>query len=127
MNENKCYLKYLIGQVVKDIDVDINTVISLKEKSEYHSVQTMSVYTQIYFDEYRLDVYNKTLIIGGMNIHAKDLIGSKVIETNETNESAEVIFDTGYRFMIDLTDEAYSSDPEAMCLHGPNNLIVVWD
>ena len=43
------------------------------------------------------------------------------------DEYADLLFDNGFRFIVDLRDEAYSGDPEAMCLNGPNNLIVVWD
>ena len=127
MAENKSYLKYLIGKIVKDISVDINSVYSLKKKKEDKSEHQMSVYTQFYFDDYRLDVYNKSEIIGGLNINSKDLVGLKVIETNETDERVELVFDNGYIFIIDLRDEAFSSDPDAMCLEGPNNLIVVWN
>lgn len=127
MTEDKSYLKYLVGQTITNIEVDINTVVSLKEKKADQSQQTMSVYTQIYFEEYRLDVYNKTEIIGEINISIKDLVGLKVIDANETDEIAELVLDNGNQFIIDLRDEAYSTDPEAMCLHGPNNLIVVWN
>jgi len=127
MINNKSYLKNLIGQSIKNIDVDINTVVSLKEKKDDRPDQLMSVCTQIYFDKYRLDIYSKTKIIGAINITIKDLEGSKVIETNETNEIAELFFDNGNKLIIDLRDEGYSSDPEAMCLQGPDNLIVVWD
>jgi hypothetical protein len=102
-------------------------VVGLKQKKEDESLQQMSVYTQIYFGEYRLDVYNKSEIAGSINSNIKDLLGSKVVETNETNEKAELFFDNGYVFIIDLREEAYSNDPDAMCLEGPNNLIVVWN
>ena len=127
MDENKSYLKYLIGRTLNSITVDINSVYALKKKKEDESEHQMSIYTQFYFEDYRLDVYNKSEIIGGLNINSKDLVGFKVIETNETDERAELVFDNGYIFIIDLRDEAFSSDPDAMCLEGPNNLIVVWN
>jgi hypothetical protein len=121
------YLKYLIGQIIQRVDTDISTVIPLNQKKEEYE-QIMSVYTQIYFDEYILDVYNKAEILGGTeNMRIEELIGLKVIDTNETKEKAELIFGRGFIFKIDLRDEAYSNDPEAMCLHGPNNLCVVWN
>ena len=127
MDENKSYLKYLIGRTLNSITVDINSVYALKKKKEDESEHQMSIYTQFYFEDYRLDVYNKSEIIGGLNINSKDLVGFKVIETNETDERVELVFDNGYIFIIDLRDEAFSSDPDAMCLEGPNNLIVVWN
>lgn len=45
MLDNISYLKKLIGQSIKNIDVDFNTVISLKEKNDDRSDQLMSVYT----------------------------------------------------------------------------------
>jgi hypothetical protein len=124
MEKNKSYLKYLIGKIVNDIRADIDLVIALKAKKDDNYEQQMSVYTQIYLDEYRLDIYNKSEIVGGINTNIKDLLGLTVIDTNETNEKAELIFDNGYIFIIDLREEAY---PEAMYLQGPNNLFVVWN
>lgn len=127
MPNNKSYLKYLVGQTITKIDIDINTVVSLKGKKEDQSETMRSVYTQVYFSEYRLDIYNKTEIIGGINTSIKELIGLRVIDSHETDEIAKLILDNGYQFIVDLRDEAYSTDPEAMCLQGPNNLIVVWN
>lgn len=127
MTESKSYLKCLVNQAINEVDIGINTVISLKEKKEDKSEQRMSVFTQISFDAYKLDIYNKAQIFGGLNLSAKDLVGLKVIDANETDESAELVFENGYKFIIDLGSEGNGSDPEAMCLQGPNNLIVVWD
>ncbi len=127
MGGNKSYLKFLIDKVVSDITIDVNIVIGLKQTKEDESLEQRSVYTQIYFGEYRLDVYNKSEIAGSTNNNIKDLLGLKVVETNETNEKAELFFDNGYAFIVDLRDEAFSNDPDAMCLEGPNNLIVVWN
>lgn len=127
MEDNKSYLKKLIGQSIKSVDFDINTIATLKEKKDDQSEQHMSVYTQLYFDQYRLDIFNKTKIVGGINLANKDLVGLKVIGTSETDENAELIFDNSYRLLIDLGDEVYNGEPEAMCLQGPDNLIVVWD
>lgn len=127
MENNKSFLKKLIGQTIKNVDIGINTIVSLKENKGDQSGKLMAVNTQIHFDEYRLDVYNKSKIIGSRSLSTKDLVGLTVIETTETNETAELFFENGNRIVIDLRDEAYSSDPEAMCLQGPDNLIVVWD
>lgn len=92
---DKSYLKYLIGQTVRTINTDINTLSSLKRDKDNLGEEVMSVYTQMNFDEYRLNIYNKSEIVGRVDI--KDLIGLTVIDSNETNENAELVFNNGYR------------------------------
>lgn len=125
--KKKSYLTHLIGQTIQNVEAGINSVISLKKKNEEKSDEVTSVYTQILFNEYRLDIYNKAEIIGPNKNKINELVGRKVIDAHETNENAELIFDNNYRLIIDLREDAFGSDPEAMCLLGPNDLIVVWD
>ena len=127
MLKNKSYLNYLIGEVIIDVSVDVSTFSQLTKAAEDESTTVMSVNTQILFNQYRLDIYNKMEIIGRINVHIKDLVGLRVIDINETNEMAELFFDNGFKLVIDLINEAGTIDPETMCLQGPDNLIVVWD
>lgn len=127
MLKNKSYLNYLIGEAINDVSVDVSTFSQLTKAAEDESTTVMSVNTQILFNQYRLDIYNKMEIIGRINVHIKDLVGLRVIDINETNEMAELFFDNGFKLVIDLINEAGTIDPETMCLQGPDNLIVVWD
>ncbi len=58
------YLKRLIGQTIKNITTDMSTIVPIKNDKAESMEQVMSVYIQIYFDEYRLHVFNTAETIG---------------------------------------------------------------
>ncbi len=127
--EFESYLNRLVGQTIVNITTDLSTIIPLKSEPNDAAEQAMFIYTQIYFNEYRLDVSNRSEIIFNgriVNVEIKDLVGLTVVEAKEEKDYAALIFDNGYIFKIDLTDSAFN-EPEAMSLFGPDDFWVVWN
>ena len=122
--EDTEYLNKIVGLIINDVYTETETIISLKEKKEEETNETISVYIQLHFNKYTLNIYNKFEIIP--NRKTSDLKGLKVISIEETKEEVNLLLDNGTCIKINLRDEAYMG-PEAMCLYGPDNLCVVWN
>jgi hypothetical protein len=122
------YLTRLIGQTIINVDTDLSYVIGLKQNKTDAGNQVMNVYVQIYFNDYRLHIYNKAEITctDSTNRNTIDLVGLTVISILEVKDFAELHFDNGCIYKIELRDEAYT-DAEAMALFGPDLFWVVWN
>lgn len=122
---NESFLKRLIGKKVSEIHIGTSTVIALNNEVESRIDDRMSIMFQICFDDYRLDIYNSFKIVPEVN-DLNDLKGLIVTDALELKEEAKIIFENNSELIVDMRDEAYY-DPEAMCLHGPNNFWNVWN
>ncbi|MBL0343632.1 MAG: hypothetical protein IPP71_23915 [Bacteroidetes bacterium] len=79
----------------------------------------------IQIEEYSLTISNPISLFGqvkGLN----GLIGRKIINVIDDDEQATFYTDENIHFQVNLRQEFYAG-PEAMSLHGPDNLIVVWN
>jgi len=110
------YLLKLIGKKItnvaysKNSDIDQNTV----NRDFVFSIE-----------EYSLAIFNKTIFSPDIK-SAKELSGSTICSIEESNSSILITTTNGLWLAIDLQNDAYSG-PEAMVLHGPDNLCIVWN
>lgn len=125
METKQTYLTRLIGSIIQKTDTDITTVVAIKMHKDDEESVKMIIGIQLYFEEYILNIYNPAKITFH-DTALNNLIGLKVIEVNETKESAELMFDNGCKLIVNMKEEAYEG-PEAMALYGPNDFWVVWN
>lgn len=125
MVNNESYLKLLIGKYVTKTEYSSSTIAPINGDKNDPFLIKASVFVQIYFEDYRLNIYNTMHVIPSDRM-VNDFIGLKVMEVYETKEEAILKFKNNYKIIVDMRDEAYS-DPEAMYLAGPNNFWTVWN
>jgi hypothetical protein len=120
------YLELLVGRAVTGAEYNTSTVapIDIIKNGDASFIKT-SISIVVYFEEYRLSIYNN-IRIWPPNKEINDFVGLKVLEAFETKEEAVLKFQHDCKVVIDLRDEAYSG-PEAMYLSGPDNFWVVWN
>jgi len=123
--ESNSYLKRLIGKTVTKTDISTSTIIGILTNKEEPSNERMIMLLQLYLEDYRLQIDNPVTIIP-LDKELLDFVGLKVFDTNEKKEEAELIFDNGYKIIINMRDEVYYG-PEAMSLYGPDNFCAVWN
>jgi hypothetical protein len=114
------YLELLVGRTVTGAEYNTSTVapIDIIKNGDASFIKT-SISIVVYFEEYRLSIYNN-IRIWPPNKEINDFVGLKVLEAFETKEEAVLKFQHDCKVVIDLGDEAYSG-PEAMYLSGPDN------
>lgn len=81
--------------------------------------------------EVRLEIEDYTLIITNKFTLAPSapidsLINTVIVNVEESESSIRIQVSNGLLLTIDLSDEAYFG-PEALVLHGPDNLCIVWN
>lgn len=118
-NEN--YLNRLVGRFLKSANLTTSTVLPVNGEGK----ELYTIANSLYFDEYRLDINNPISIVPS-DKSLGSMTGAKVISTDERKEEAEILFDNGYKILIDMRDEVYY-DPESMVLNGPDNFCAVWN
>lgn len=122
--EKESYLKKLIGKTVTGSEIGTSTTYAIGKSQEDPDFERAEIEISIFFDNYFLNIQNP-ITITPSDKEPLDFVGLKVIATSETREEGELVFDNGYKIIIDLREEAYNG-PEAMNLTGPNNFFVVW-
>lgn len=108
---NQHYLKRLEGLV-------IDTVLSSNGEEPTSGQHVLRI------GDYTLNVMNRFELIGIDKLdHVK---GLRIEAVLEVEDAITVMLQNSIRIVVDLRDEAYFG-PEALVLHGPNELIVVWN
>jgi|TARA_B110000967_G_scaffold202729_1_gene242104 hypothetical protein len=79
---------------------------------------------QIITKNYTIFVYNPFIL--ELNSDPKCLIGDKILKVVTNENTFKFEMESGEILTIDLRDESYIG-PEALCIYGPNDLIVVWN
>ena len=119
------YLERLIGKIVTNTKMGINTSYASGISQDDSHFETKEIELNMCFEDYCLSISNPITIIPSEK-ELLDFTGLKVIAISESKEKGELIFDNGYKVIIDLRDEVYNG-PEAMALSGPDNFWVVWN
>lgn len=79
------------------------------------------------FEDYQLSIVNPVHVTGiDGPLELSSLKGKMVNRVEENEHTALIGFNDGLQLVIDLRDESFVG-PEAMVLHGPADLIVVWN
>src|ERR1700740_2993845 len=120
MNNDK-YLNRLIGKSLISTSISTSTILPLNGNGK----ELYTIANSLHFEDYRLDINNPISFIPA-DKDLESLIGLKVIATDERKEEAEIIFNNGFKLIIDMRNEAYY-DPESMVLNGPNSFCAVWN
>jgi hypothetical protein len=115
------YLNRLVGKVLTSVNVSPSTILSIIENGK----ALYTITNTLYFEDYRLNINNPISILPVAK-ELDDLVHLKVVATKERKKEAEIVFDSGYKLIVDMRDEGYY-DPEAMYLTGPDNFWVVWN
>ena len=119
------YLKLLIGKKLNLIDSQFETVIPIKGTKDEVGEPISSIAILLRFEDgYNLSINNPTIYELGQGV--RSLENLLVTDTEEDESKAVLTFPNGSSIRIDLRYESYTG-PEAMCLMGPNDLIVVWN
>jgi hypothetical protein len=122
---NEKYLSQLIGKSLASTAIDTSTIFGINQSNEDSPNGQLIISNILYFESYSLHIYNP-ISISPSDKELEDLVGHKVIATDERAKEAELAFDNGYMLLINMQDEVYYG-PESMCLYGPNNFLVVWN
>lgn len=123
---NQLYLKRLEGLVIDDVSSSVATFHPLQsEGSSLSHVETQSVGQHVLrIGDYTLTIMNRCKLEG---LDSLDQTGGlRITAVNETEDAVTLMLQDSIRIVIDLRDEAYVG-PEALVLHGPDDLIVVWN
>ncbi|HET6994903.1 MAG TPA: hypothetical protein VFI06_07965 [Chitinophagaceae bacterium] len=123
-NENS-YLKHLVGKAVTKTQMTTSTTFALENNKTDKSDPRMEIALGIFFEDFYLEIYNPIEIIPS-DKGLDDFRGLTVVVAKEDNDEAGLIFNNGYKILINMRDEAYYG-PEAMYLSGPDNFFVVWN
>ena len=119
------YLNRLIGKKLMSVSISTNTIVAINGKNEKKNSDKFTLSNVLNFDDYNLHIYNP-ITIEPSNKELNDLIGDIVVNTDERENDAEILFDSGCKLLVNMQAEAYY-DPEAMSLYGPNSFFVVWN
>jgi hypothetical protein len=119
------YLEKLIQKTVTSSNMGTSTTYGINFPKNDPNFSRTEIELTIIFEDYALNIYNPLTILPS-DKELLDFIGLKLIVARETKDEAELIFDNGYKIIIDLRDDAYFG-PEAMSLVGPGNFLAVWN
>ena len=116
-------LKNLEGRLITEVGTEVSITYPLNILGE--DLLECPVFIRI--EDFWINIYNP-LIIDGLDKtkSLKQLVNKKVLFVNESSEFIEIHLEDNIILRIDLRDESFTG-PEALSLHGPNNLIVVWN
>src|ERR1700754_1286265 len=110
-------------KVIIEINQEISSTSPINDRSEDKILTEISLV--LFFDSYRLFIYNNWNISGDFT-NVKELIGHKIVEISVENRFLELKLNDSVLLRVDLSDDGFNG-PESLVLHGPNNLLVVWN
>ncbi len=120
-------LERLVGQTVLAVSEDIATCIPLNTPVPFPESGQAVITRMIAFEDYQLSIVNPVHVTGiDGALELSSLTGKMVNRVEENEHTALIGFNDGLQLVIDLRDESFVG-PEAMVLHGPDDLIVVWN
>src|SRR5260221_12853646 len=117
-------LEIIKGKEILDIETEISMIapIDISNKDEI----MIEIPLKIIFDKYTLFIYNKWSIIGGTLKCIEDLKRRKISDIKANSQILELRFNSLDYIKVDLSNDGYIG-PESIVLHGPNDLIIVWN
>ena len=121
MLDKQKYLNRLVGKILTSINISTSTIFPINGNGR----ELFTIANTLHFEEYQLEINNPISILP-IGKELEDLVHLKVIGTDEREKEAEIVFDGGYKLLVDMRDEVYYH-PEAMYLHGPDSFWVVWN
>jgi len=119
-------LNPLIDQKIQEVNTSFSSVYALDAEIANDLSSSMIVHTQIIFQMYQLNIFNDHEMVSSYGNYLENDIGQIVISVEESENEALILFENGDLIKIHLCDESFH-EPEAMCLYGPDNLIVIWN
>jgi hypothetical protein len=108
---------------IVDVRQEISTTVPINDISEDKILTEIPLV--LLFDCYRLFIYNNWSITGYLK-NFKELIGRKVVEISIENKFLVLKLSDSISLKVDVSDDGFNG-PESLVLHGPNNLLVVWN
>lgn len=121
------YLSKLVNKSILSVNSDISESFPLKDdRTVQNYSSSMGTFVQLNFDDYTLNIYNPGKLIGVKDQSFKQLEKKRIINIEENDIEVILYFEGEIKLKIDIRPESFTGD-EAMCLYGPNDLIVVWN
>jgi hypothetical protein len=117
------YLHVLKGMTILDIQQEISTIIPINDPDEDKILTEIPL--ALYFDQYDLFIHNNWNFIGDC-ASLTQLIGEKIVDIFMENQDLILKLNQSLTIKVDMSDNGFNG-PEALVLHGPDNLIVVWN
>ena len=112
-------LQLLVGKKVTGIRHELGRTIPLEQPL---AREVYDLFLQVVFDEFSLNIYNNHSLSNSENIDS--IVNETLLRVEESDSEIVFVFGTT-TISVDMSDEGFTG-PEALLLHGPNNLIVVW-
>jgi hypothetical protein len=125
MSSNIDALKILIGKKIVSAATEVSQVVPINGL-DLKGLDLLEIPLNIVFIDYTLFIYNKWTLINAPIKSIESLLGIMVNTITEARQILEFHFDNDSVLQIDLSDNGYVG-PEAMSLHGPNHLLIVWN
>ena len=128
------YLEKLIGKKITEIHSGFLETFEFftkrKEEFESNNIESkeaeINIYLRIFFNDYSLEIYNLEIVNGLPNQTLENLKGLKVENIIEDESHVIIYLSDKIEMKVNINPQSFIG-AEAMCLHGPNNLIVVWN
>lgn len=120
------YLTPLIGKTIQEVLMGSGNYHTIKSKPT-DTVPPPQIVDEIVLkmDDYFLNISNP-IMFSDKESDINSFIGKTIVDVSENENECRITTTDGNWFSIDLRGESYVG-PEAMCLTGPDNLIIVWN
>jgi hypothetical protein len=117
-------LKVLVEREVLEVGTEITTTAPLMDKDpDKILIETPLTIT---FDLYVLFIFNQWTFNSQVSKKIQELKGQRVKDILAVDQTLELRFYSADTIRTDMSDDGFLG-PEALVLHGPDNLIVVWN
>jgi hypothetical protein len=114
------HLSKLVGKIITNISKNQEPYYPLSDKEKIHT--NNEVFIEI--EDYSISIFNK-IVLDADNEDISFFKGKKIKAILQLKDEVRISTTDNRWFSIDLRNEAYVG-PEAISLHGPDNLIVIW-
>ncbi len=118
------HLEKLIGRKIIEIKLSTESYFPLNSADDKIEPQIVNS-VWINLGDYKITIVNPISIENGPS-DVNSFLNQKIIDVSANDKEACLTTESGQKLIIDLRDESYNG-PEAMVLHGPDDLIVVWN
>jgi len=123
MDDEFKYLEKIVGKEVLEITTEVNSTYAINEPT---SDPLIEIPLRLAFYDYTLFIYNRWEIVGMPFVTLGNLKGHSIREIKFALKILEIWLDNLCHIKVDMNDDGYFG-PEALVLHGPNDLTVVWN
>ncbi|GAC1586167.1 MAG: hypothetical protein NVS3B8_00200 [Chitinophagaceae bacterium] len=127
MSNNLEALKVLIGKRIISASTEISQLVPMNDfDNTSKEFGLIEIPLNLVFVDYTLFIYNKWTILNSPTKKIDSLKGVALSLIKDNDDTLQLYLDDASIIQVDLSDDGYIG-PEAMSLHGPNHLLIVWN